>query len=410
MKRVPLWQRIIYAIIVAMIVIGMIGISVTYGKTLDELRVELQDKKDGLKEAQDKIEEFRQNIQQKKREATTLQDQIGLIDDNIGELEIAVEQTAAQIEETAAEIAVVEAEIRVKEEEIAAEKKLLAEYIRSIHNLDQQSTVSTLLKYASFSEVVRETATFTELHNRAQQTLTLIQALKNELEEKGRDLEDFKETLEALWERQEGQRNILAGQRDSKERLLELTNAQEAKFKDLLKQSQEAHQAAQAEIKQIDTLIREEIKKQGIGSFASVGIFTYPIEIKYGTSCGFHCSGYPYAYLIGPHAGIDWPASPGTPIVAAADGYVARARDSGGPGYSYIMLIHGDGSGGEKLSTVYGHMSSIAVNEGQVVTRGSIIGYSGGSPGSRGSGLSSGPHLHFEVRANGVPVNPLNYL
>jgi murein DD-endopeptidase MepM/ murein hydrolase activator NlpD len=70
------------------------------------------------------------------------------------------------------------------------------------------------------------------------------------------------------------------------------------------------------------------------------------------------------------------------------------------------MIVHADG-----LSSVYGHVNQISVENEQFVTKGQVIGYSGGMPGTRGAGpLSTGPHLHLEIRLNGVPVDPLNYL
>jgi len=94
------------------------------------------------------------------------------------------------------------------------------------------------------------------------------------------------------------------------------------------------------------------------------------------------------------HDGVDLAAAAGTPIVAAADGRVVSAGWRGGYG-ELVQIAHSAG-----LETSYGHMSRIAASVGQVVRKGEVIGWVGST------GLSTGPHLHFEVTRNGRPVNP----
>ena len=96
------------------------------------------------------------------------------------------------------------------------------------------------------------------------------------------------------------------------------------------------------------------------------------------------------------HAGIDIGAGWGSPIVAAADGQVAAAGWAGGYGRE-VQIAHGGG-----IMSLYGHMSQIVTSPGSYVHAGQVIGYVGSS------GLSTGPHVHFEVRMNGNPVNPLS--
>jgi murein DD-endopeptidase MepM/ murein hydrolase activator NlpD len=96
------------------------------------------------------------------------------------------------------------------------------------------------------------------------------------------------------------------------------------------------------------------------------------------------------------HAGIDIGAGWGSPIVAAADGQVAAAGWAGGYGRE-VQIAHGGG-----IMSLYGHMSEIVAQPGSFVHAGQVIGYVGSS------GLSTGPHVHFEVRENGTPVNPLS--
>lgn len=97
------------------------------------------------------------------------------------------------------------------------------------------------------------------------------------------------------------------------------------------------------------------------------------------------------------HKGLDIGAPYGSPIVAVLDGLVSYAGWSGGYG-NFVRLAHGGA-----LGTGYGHMSRIAVRQGERVRRGEVIGYVGSS------GLSTGPHLHWEVWKNGVAVNPATF-
>ena len=116
-----------------------------------------------------------------------------------------------------------------------------------------------------------------------------------------------------------------------------------------------------------------------------------PIASPYGPRClpNGDCSFHP---------GIDIAVPSGTPIHAAASGTVIYAGWMGGYG-NLVIVDHGSG-----LATAYGHQSSIAAGTGTSVSQGQVIGYSGCT------GYCFGPHLHFEVRVNGEPVNPLGYL
>ncbi len=106
----------------------------------------------------------------------------------------------------------------------------------------------------------------------------------------------------------------------------------------------------------------------------------------------------PFSGRLQKHKGIDIAARPGTPIVAPASGVVVSSRFNGGYG-RYIKLNHGYG-----VVTHYGHLSKAVVKVGQKVNRGDVIAYVGNT------GLSTGPHLHYEIRVNKAPANPMRYI
>jgi murein DD-endopeptidase MepM/ murein hydrolase activator NlpD len=125
---------------------------------------------------------------------------------------------------------------------------------------------------------------------------------------------------------------------------------------------------------------------------ASTGL-TWPVAGRITSYFGYRY--HPILHFTRFHAGLDFGASWGSPIVAAADGQVVGAGWAGGYGRQ-VRIAHGGG-----ILTSYSHMSQIVAEPGSFVHAGQLIGYVGSS------GLSTGPHLHYEVRRMGQPVNPL---
>ncbi|MBA3578066.1 MAG: M23 family metallopeptidase [Sphingomonas sp.] len=123
--------------------------------------------------------------------------------------------------------------------------------------------------------------------------------------------------------------------------------------------------------------------------------FARPVQAKVSSSFGHRL--HPILRFARFHQGVDFGARWGTPVAAAADGIVRGADWAGGYGRQ-VRLVHSSG-----VLTSYSHLSSFAVAPGTYVRRGQVIGYVGSS------GLSTGPHLHFEVRKDGQPVDPLSF-
>ncbi len=161
--------------------------------------------------------------------------------------------------------------------------------------------------------------------------------------------------------------------------------------------------------KQEDTLLAESdriasdlraLSQAGRGSGGPVvvgtGQFTRPVSGAISSPFGWRM--HPIFHVRRMHTGVDMRAGMGTPIHAADNGTVVQAGWRGGYGKT-VVISHGNG-----LSTLYAHQSQILVSVGQTVHKGEVIGEVGST------GFSTGPHLHFEVRVNGSPVDPAGYL
>lgn len=170
-----------------------------------------------------------------------------------------------------------------------------------------------------------------------------------------------------------------------------------------LKTSRDAYEAAENQLQQESFNIERQIlnlTKAGGYVLGSTGRFIAPVLAA--ITSGFGNRFHPIFRTQRFHSGIDFGGGHGTPIRAADGGVVIQAGWQGG--YGKVVIINHGSKAGKNLTTLYGHMSRTAVRAGQQIAKGQTIGYVGST------GFSTGPHLHFEVRENGRPVNPMSFL
>lgn len=279
-----------------------------------------------------------------------------------------------------------------------------------IYKNDQKNYLEVLAENQSFSEVFDQMQYVENLQGDLQNTLNQVQKLKAELENQKNQQEAKKLDEEKSKSDLANMQASLEEQMNGKELLLSETSNSEKQFQNWLLESKYEEDQLNAVIADLDRTIRQKLEESD-KSFSidethpGAVALSWPVDHSRGLSATFHDPDYPFRYLF-EHPAVDIRAYQGTPVAAAAPGYVAKVQNGGKTGYSYIMIIHANG-----ISTVYGHISKLMVQEDTYVTRGQIVGLSGGMPGTSGAGpYTTGPHLHFEVRLDGIPVNPLDYL
>ncbi len=377
-------------------------------ENVGEINQEIDQKKQEIDILQQQIDGYQEQIEAKKKEAQSLKNQLAILENQAAKIELDIEATGKRIEQTNLEIQSLNLQIKQKELEIDQQKEKLAEYVRLIYQNDQVSYLEVILLNESFSQFFDYIKYIEEIHANLKNGLDQLKTYRQELEIQKQNLEEKKAQEEQLKEKLNQQRSELQERSTAKEIVLIQTRLTQRQYQGYLYQLQLEQQQINSEIITLEKKIREELEKRGreelFKDFGPARLI-WPVAVDRGLSAYFHDPDYPFRYIF-EHPAVDIRAYQGTPIKAAEGGYVAKIKFKGDSSYAYLMIIHNDG-----LSTVYGHISRADVKEDEYVAKGQIIGATGGMPGSIGSGnLSTGPHLHFEVRLNGIPINPLEYL
>jgi len=374
---------------------------------IDDLNKQIAERKDKIKQLEDTINKYKASIEAKRLEAVSLKNQISILDNRLAQTEADIELTQEKIDQAKLEIEALELSIKDKEASISKQKLIIAKIVRNIHAEDQKNYIEILLTNDSFADFYNQVKYLESVYTDLGRSVRALRIAKEDLDNKKQQVEARKKIYEDLKTELLNKRKDLSEQTNFKSNLLLQTKSSEMRYQTLLTSLRQQYQAIEGEVRTYEDQVRKKLEEmdrfQNLGDNA--GVLAWPVPSRYITSY-FHDPDYPYRKVF-EHSGVDIRAAQGTPVKATAPGYIARAkRCSTASCYSYILIIHTG-----NISTVYGHLSSINVSEDQFVARGDVIGYSGGTPGTVGAGpFVTGPHLHFEVRANGIPTDPMGYL
>ena len=392
-QRTQLKARYVIAILLAMaIFISFNSLayftprSLLYSENLEE---ELDKVKNQKEQTKKEIEEA------KKAEASYIK-QVNQVEGNLIKALAELDDVSTKLADKKIEVDKITIELVIKGKELADLEKELTKKISLLN--DRMAEIYKKKNY-NLIELLFETDSFIKLFSKfklmnllAKQDLEIMQDIKFKRD----STINIKENIAELKNNEKSEKeNLEKLVSDAEQKKKEVEGIYTEK-KSLLSQTRANKNALIAMEKQLEAKEAEITKKLEALRYGNApGKLTFPTKGILTSGFGNRIS--PISGTMRFHAGIDIGCDSGTPVVAAASGEVVQAGYLGGYGYA-VIIYHGGG-----FSTVYGHLSKFAVSTGQKVQRNQIIGYVGST------GFATGPHLHFEVRINGVLQNPFKF-
>ena len=339
-----------------------------------------------------------------------LKERVGVIQSQISVLSTQIAAVQNSIGQTEQKISAKEAEITQKQTEIDGQwddfKKHMAamQELRDGGSVAMLSAVNDLYELLTFNEVMQDISVKdTEIMDNMKTAKAGLEADKTALESDRAELVSQKADLQSQKKELDSQNSQMQSKQSELNSSISAAQMSAADAK-------KAQAAAQAAIEsdelnyeavkgQIQKLIAQAASSQPQLSFTG---FICPLKSYSRISSEYGWRKNPVSGVNKLHAGIDLAAGGGTPIYAAASGYVQVAGWSSGGYGNYVIIYHGKMSDGNTYSTLYGHMRSVATSAGKYVKQGELIGYVGST------GNSTGNHLHLEVWKGGSKANAVN--
>ena len=355
---------------------------------VNDLKDEAGDLADQRKELESQLDALADD----KSEALKRKD---LLDQQITNLSSQIRNVEAQISTYETLITQTEAELAEAQEKEEAQYELFCSRVRDMEKRGTVSYWSVLFRATSFTDLLGRLDIINEIMDADQAVIDELKALQEEIETKKTELETSKKESEAAKADLVTKKNDLDVQRTKANQLVQEIESNESEYQSTLDAIEAEEESIQKKIVQLSQQLAAQ---NGSSSSAALGGYIWPVSSRRITSpFGNRNTGIAGASTN--HKGVDIGGVYYTSQVHAAKaGTVIMSTYSSSYG-NYVVVSHGSGN-----TTLYAHMSSRSVSVGDYVNQGDVLGITGST------GISSGPHLHFEITENGTRVNPLNYL
>ncbi|MDW8030037.1 MAG: peptidoglycan DD-metalloendopeptidase family protein [Armatimonadota bacterium] len=272
---------------------------------------------------------------------------------------------------------------------LSRRRSILAERLRQLYRHPPSDYVAFVLDARDIEEAAIRTYVFQRIFHQDEKMIETTRQAKEELEAQEKQLRHQQLQLVSLRRAIIEQTEELQDAESEQTKLLRRIQTQRETYERWIQEWEEESREIAALLRRLQSAQRNQTRPVP----AWKGPFTRPVNGPIVSGFGYRV--HPIFRRVKFHYGIDISAPSGTPIRAAADGVVVFSGWRRAYGNT-VIIDHGDG-----LATLYAHCSRLLVNEGEVVKQGQVIALVGST------GLSTGPHLHFEVRRYGEPINPL---
>jgi murein DD-endopeptidase MepM/ murein hydrolase activator NlpD len=371
-------------------------------KEVDDLNGQVQDKQNTVKDLDAVIAKYKDRINQQTAAQDSLQNALALLDNQVKEKELSVEQTKAQIDLANLELQRVRTQMTIVEQQLSTRQAALGGIMLELQDAGSVGNLEAFIARPSLSDFFSRVDELKRVEGDLTDATNDVKAARADLETKQHELEQYRVALQDQTTALQGEQDQLEEERSAKVSLLAETAQQEGQYQRILYELRQQTQSESNDIADLESKLKDKLDSIDAALARGDILLNWPIHVNR-ISTYFHDPTYPFRKLF-EHPGVDLPTDVGTPVHAAAGGYVAFTRTGSQYG-NYIMIVHPGG-----VATIYAHLSKFKVQPDTYVERGDLIGLSGGRPGDQGAGLSTGPHLHFEVRQDGIPTDPLPFL